>query len=154
MKLSAKQERRIVASAAEANAKARARDALRAAVWMPHAGHFICGMYCSFHLNTYVNGYIVSTVGEYRPATGRGGLPRLDSDPPREIGSGRLYETMVFHGMATDWSDETPTSERCCPYAMTDADNIDFAAYNKPGDAYAGHIKMLGKYAKAKRGGG
>lgn len=36
-------------------------------IWQPHAGHFIGGRYCKFFLNTYVNGYIVSTVGEYFP---------------------------------------------------------------------------------------
>ena len=34
-------------------------------IWMGHAGHFILGHKCRFHLSTYVNGYIVSTVGEY-----------------------------------------------------------------------------------------
>ncbi len=36
-------------------------------IWMPHAGHLCVGNWCRFHLNTYVNGYIVSTVGEYFP---------------------------------------------------------------------------------------
>lgn len=36
-------------------------------IWMPHAGHFCGGNECRFRLNTYVNGYIVSTVGEYLP---------------------------------------------------------------------------------------
>ncbi len=36
-------------------------------IWMPHAGHLCVGDRCKFHLNTYVNGYIVSTVGEYFP---------------------------------------------------------------------------------------
>lgn len=36
-------------------------------VWMPHAGHLCVGHMCRFRLNTYVNGYIVSTVGEYFP---------------------------------------------------------------------------------------
>jgi hypothetical protein len=36
-------------------------------IWMPHVGHFILGHQCRFHLNTYVNGYIVSTVGELWP---------------------------------------------------------------------------------------
>ena len=33
-------------------------------IWMPHAGHFCAAHRCRFHLNTCVNGYIVSTVGE------------------------------------------------------------------------------------------
>jgi hypothetical protein len=36
-------------------------------IWMPHAGHLCVSNKCRFHLNTYVNGFIVSTVGEYWP---------------------------------------------------------------------------------------
>jgi hypothetical protein len=36
-------------------------------IWMPHAGHLCIAYMCRYHLNTYVNGYIVSTVGEYLP---------------------------------------------------------------------------------------
>lgn len=36
-------------------------------IYMPHAGHFCGSDDCRFHLNTYVNGYIVSTIGEYWP---------------------------------------------------------------------------------------
>ncbi|MCH7681711.1 hypothetical protein IID10_20485 [candidate division KSB1 bacterium] len=32
-------------------------------IWMPHVAHFICGKDCKFHLATYFNGYIVSTIG-------------------------------------------------------------------------------------------
>jgi len=39
-------------------------------IWMPHAGHLIVSSDCRFHLNTYVGGYIVSTVGEYFPDEG------------------------------------------------------------------------------------
>lgn len=36
-------------------------------VWMPHPGHYIRANDCKFILNTFLNGYIVSTVGEYFP---------------------------------------------------------------------------------------
>lgn len=36
---------------------------------MPHAGHLCVGHMCRFHLNTYVNGYIISTVGELWPGS-------------------------------------------------------------------------------------
>jgi hypothetical protein len=36
-------------------------------IWMPHAAHFCAAHMCRFHLSTYVNGYIISTVGEYLP---------------------------------------------------------------------------------------
>ena len=57
-------------------------------IWMPHAGHLCVGHMCRFHLNTYVNGHIVSTVGEYWPdaevrrmfVEHRGTFPRLYFD--------------------------------------------------------------------------
>jgi hypothetical protein len=33
--------------------------------WFGHAGHFVCGNKCRFHLCTQVGRYLVSTVGEY-----------------------------------------------------------------------------------------
>lgn len=88
-------------------------------VWMPHAGHYILGDRCKFHLNTYVGGFIVSTIGElwndqavrrihadvhdrswYVANQHRKGddfdaayFKRFGYD---EIGADRRYETMVF----------------------------------------------------------
>lgn len=59
-------------------------------IWMPHAGHFCGANECNFRLNTYVGGYIVSTVGEYCP------IIKLGKSTFEEIGRNRLYETMVF----------------------------------------------------------
>jgi hypothetical protein len=57
-------------------------------IWMPHAGHFCASHRCRFHLNTYVNGYIISTVGELdwdsnikrAFAANRGRWPKLEID--------------------------------------------------------------------------
>ena len=106
-------------------------------VWMPHAGHFICGYKCQFRLNTYVNGYIVSTVGEYVPSDW-GNKSGFDT-----IGCDRLYETMVFKAIKS--------SHKCCPYKQATGSNIDFAGYNKPEAAYKGHLKMLAKYRRRAR---
>lgn len=125
---------------------------------MPHAGHFVCGRDCSFHLNTYVNGYIVSTVGEYQPSTVfeevkmkvNGKMvthdvhrARREDDPPAEIGHKRLYETMVFAGKRS--------TEKCCPYVAKRWKDLDFAGYNDAGAAYQGHLKMVKKWS-TKRG--
>lgn len=130
--------------------------------WMPHAAHFICGRSCAFHLATHVNGYIISTVGEYHPSTSRdargdlrmapggGILARRDGEKPEEIGAGRLYETMVFRARKMEWAEVTKPEDRCCPYEIVSGDNIDFAPYNHPGDAYAGHLKLVKKYARVK----
>lgn len=129
---------------------------------MPHPGHFICSNQCRFILNTWVNGYIVSTVGEYFPssdvrkilANSRGikiedkgdywdadYMQKIGFEP---IGLDRLYETMVFKAKKS--------KEKCCPYVMrTPAREIDFAGYNDPGEAYRGHLKMCNKYDRIKK---
>lgn len=135
-------------------------------IWMPHAGHFILGDECRFHLNTYVGGYIVSTVGEYWPDSevrkihaqvmgkkiaGRG--DEWDANYMREfgftaIGLNRLYETMVFKARRANHNGE---DWQCCPWEMVNPDNVDFAAYNTATDAYKGHLKMCRRWAKRRR---
>lgn len=56
-------------------------------VWMPHAGHLIIGDMCKFHLNTYVNGYIVSTLGELW----------LEVDSRRLLAESRIYRPKLFY---------------------------------------------------------
>jgi len=109
-------------------------------IWMPHAGHFICSSRCQFRLNTYVNGYIISTVGEYVPST-RTYSDEAD-DKFEKIGFDRLYETMVFKAKKSNF--------KCCPYEMVDPTGIEMAGYNEASDAYKGHLKLVNKYAKAK----
>ena len=120
--------------------------------WMPHAGHFICGNDCQFHINTHVNGYIISTVGEYVPDSAireiRGRQTALIGDAEKydygfkEIGVGRTYETMVFKAKKS--------KNRCCPYEMVSGDDIDFSGFNDPGKAYLGHLRMVSKWKKMK----
>ena len=124
-------------------------------VWMPHAGHFILGYKCRFRLNTYVNGYIISTVGEYIPDGAvidicRPEFKHLKGDAKEyayqkkygceEIGCGRKYETMVFMGQRS--------SHKCCPYGVAEFSELDFAGYSTPEDAYKGHMKMCLKFDK------
>ena len=126
--------------------------------WMPHAGHFICAKYCRFHLNTYVGGYIVSTVGEYVPdsevreifATARGislegrGDERLADYMEKigyeELGYQRLYETMVFKAKKSD--------NKCCPYTASNWMEEDTEGYNTAEDAYKGHLRMCKKWGR------
>lgn len=129
--------------------------------WMPHAGHFICSSHCRFKLNTHVNGYIISTVGEYVPdsqvrrihrevhgwdLTLKGDAEEYDYIQKTggvegygdEIGCDRKYETMVFVAQKS--------KRKCCPYEMKSPSNIDFAGYMKAEEAYKGHMKMVKKY--------
>jgi hypothetical protein len=115
-------------------------------VWMPHPGHFICAYRCQFHLNTYVGKYIVSTVGE---------MPYLNEEMKaitmkfrpnanktfEEIGSERLYETMVFKA-------RKDSKNKCCPYDAIVSEEVDFAGYNTAEEAYKGHMKLCAKWSK------
>lgn len=132
-------------------------------VWMPHAGHLIVGNDCRFHLNTMVNGFIVSTVGEYlpdsdtrdmlathrgKPLEGRGDARRADwmrKFGYEKIGCDRLYETMVFKATAS------AADQQCCPFSMESGENVDFEGYNDPAEARCGHMRMCDKYAAIKR---
>lgn len=105
-------------------------------VWMPHAGHFICGARCQFKLNTRVGKYIISTVGGLTPLSN-------DDGPFEKIGLDRLYETMVF--------DAVKSKEKCCPYRMKTPTELDFEGYNDSGKAYKGHMKMCLKWAKKQK---
>ena len=126
-------------------------------VWMPHAGHFICSNECQFHLNTYVGGFIVSTVGEYFPSddvreilaksrgvvlTGKGDHRRAQYMKKigfEEIGFQRKYETMVFRAERS--------SDSCCPFRVADFSELDSRGYNDPGEALAGHMELCEKWA-------
>lgn len=95
-------------------------------IWHGKPGHFVAAYACCFRLHTTVGKYRVSTVGCYHPA----------DDPqgePHEVGSGRLYETMVFqnasHGEPDEWCE------------------LDSAAYSTDDEAENGHYVMCGKWA-------
>lgn len=129
-------------------------------IWMPHAGHFICGRDCIFHLTTYVGGYIVSTIGEFWPdsrireinaqvcgKTIKGRGDEWDANYFKEfgweeLGPGRTYETMVFKAK------RAPSEEICCPWRMDCGSEQDFAGYNDANAATAGHMAMCAKWSK------
>jgi hypothetical protein len=125
---------------------------------MPHPGHLIISFDCRFHMNTYVNGYIVSTVGEYFPcdgtreilATSRGVTLQGRGDERKadymkkigfeDLGFGRKYETMVFKA--------EESKDKCCPWTASSFEELYIKGYNDPGDAYAGHLNICEKYDK------
>ena len=130
-------------------------------VWMPHAGHFILGHRCQFKLNTYVGGYIVSTIGElwneqwvrrihaevfdvewYAKNKDKIGdtfdRVYMEKFGHEDVGLDRKYETMVFPASKSQHS--------CCPYEMN-GDELDFDAYNRAEDAFRGHYRLCKKWA-------
>lgn len=112
---------------------------------MPHPGHFICASDCMFRRNTYVNGFIVSTVGElkgsdYEKLAGR---KATHAELYRTLGiePDSFYETMVFKA--------TKSKHKCCPYvADVSAGEQECVRYADEGAAVEGHAKLVKKYAK------
>ena len=100
-------------------------------VWMPHVGHFIMGHECRFRLNTYVGGYVVSTVGE---------LPHHHKEGFENVNFDSKYETMVFKAEKRD--------DECCPYEAIVSDNVDIDTYNEAGAATKGHMKLCKKWSR------
>jgi hypothetical protein len=103
-------------------------------IWMPHPAHFCGAESCRFRMATYVNGYIVSTIGEWF---------LKDKTEKQEIGLNRFYETMVFKAIKSDC--------KACPYEIESGCEIDIEGYNEPEEAFEGHYKMCEKYDKTKR---
>lgn len=130
-------------------------------IWMGHPGHFICSRDCRFKLNTYVGGYIVSTVGElWLPRSSREIHAEI-YDPTwlaankhllgdmfdheymkkfgyEDIGCDRKYETMVFKARKSD--------HKCCPYEADVRHEMDMMGYNKPEEAFKGHMALCEKW--------
>jgi len=132
-------------------------------VWMPHVGHFILGHRCRFRLNTYVGGYIVSTVGElwnsqdvrriraeiwditwYEQNKDKMGDEFDDSYMEKfgyeEVGFQAKYETMVFRAGKSDIG--------CCPYKVLDWDGVDSAVYQTAEKARKGHYRLCKKWSQ------
>lgn len=121
--------------------------------WFGHAGHFICGQWCRFHLCTLVGDYLVSTVGLYVHPRHSGGSERSEAEwlaanpNGEEIGCGRFYETMVFRAGAPC------AAEGCeCGIPAIASSELDFEGYVTAGAAAAGHLALCEKWASpAKR---
>lgn len=104
-------------------------------IHMPHPGHFICAYECRFRMNTWVNGYIISTIGEMIRKQ-----PVKDEEfKYDEVGYNRLYETMVFKS-------EPKLEVACCPYRVADFSELECVGYNSDILAFAGHYAMCEKY--------
>lgn len=136
-------------------------------VWMPHAGHYILGDKCRFVLNTYVGGYIVSTIGElWQDQSSRRIHAQVHDDVYHttwykenqhlkgdyfdaaymkqygfgDLGAGeRKYETMVFPAKKS--------SHGCCPWEMVSGSDVDFRGYEDAKDARLGHMELCKKWA-------
>lgn len=138
----------------------------RAMQWYGKAAHFIGGNHCRFHMATKVGGYIVSTIGELWWERSSREIHAQISDPKwsadnrqrkgddfdaayfkrfgyETIGCDRKYETMVFV------AGPPCKSEECnCGVPRISGSELDFGAYNTAGEATAGHMRLVKKWAK------
>jgi hypothetical protein len=103
--------------------------------WYGMAAHFIGASDCLFHMATEIGGYMISTVGDYRPRECDGSRGDRTS-----IGFGRDYETFVF---------KTSGRECGCGCCMPGLDlcEIDSEPANDPATARINHMAMCEKYA-------
>ena len=117
--------------------------------WFGTPGHFICAAWCRFHLCTKVGPWLVSTVGEYVHPRHSKGNEEDETEwltknwPGEDIGIGRKYETLVFRA-----GKRCKLPECGCRQPAIDGSEVDFAAYNKRGDAAKGHLRLCRKYAR------
>jgi hypothetical protein len=115
-------------------------------------------------MNTYVGGYIISTVGEYVPDSQVRMIHRqvhgwpmdLKGDDEEadflrrtkggeDIGCGRKFETMVFKAKLFKIKKGSKT---CCPYRQVSGGSVDCVGYNRPEEAFEGHMKLCEKWSR------
>lgn len=133
--------------------------------WFGHAGHFICGQSCRFHLCTQVGDFLVSTVGEYWPERPVREIHADVADPAwlranrhlrgdefdaaymkrfgyEAVGYNRLYETMVFR------AGKPCSSRKCgCGLPQISGHELDFEGYMTAAAATRGHMALCEKWA-------
>lgn len=141
---------------------------------LPHPGHLVIAPECEFFLNTYLgNGYLVSTVGEWRMDEGVQRAIAPIHDPVwfdehqhlqgdawkyayqrrfgfKEIGADRLYETMVFEAQAVTPDMMKNGSTVCCPWIQHSGNNLDMDGYNDAAAARLGHWALCERWADGK----
>lgn len=94
-------------------------------IWMPHPGHFSGAYDCQFRLCTFVNGFIISTIGEYHPDRPKHTLGTGDRD---------YYETMVFRAVKSK-------NDACgCEYRIDSGLELACKRYSTGKKAKNGHM--------------
>jgi hypothetical protein len=98
-----------------------------------HPGHFVCADRCLWHLHTEVQGFKVSSVGDFRPQLGKQAdfVGKLE-----QLGAGYFYESHVY---ALD----------AVGRELTPGVPIETRAYQTASEAEAGHAELVDKYERA-----
>lgn len=105
----------------------------------PRASHFIGSESCSFGMTTVVNGYIVSSVGDYRSAAYGGERQTLGA------GDDDFYETYIFKPGGYCEIEGCHCGGIPRPVTWTEIDGKRFATESECRD---GHAAFVEKYAK------
>lgn len=136
---------------------------------MPHVAHLCVGHWCRFHLATYVNGHIVSTVGEYLPDRDcrrhmlewefKSPFSRKKREEAEKVLSqeGDAFDRYYLHffgyeEIGCNRKYETMVfaaekrDEECCPYDALVEFCVDSMGYNCPGEATRGHYAICDKF--------
>lgn len=111
--------------------------------WFGVSGHLCVAHDCLYHLATEIKGFLISTVGNYRPRVGRD-CRREGLRPMEEIGVDRFYETMVFKTV----------NGRCdcgCGLPKIDLNHVEMIPAASPSKADRNHLKACRRYAKRER---
>lgn len=99
--------------------------------WYGYAGHFIGGSSCAFHLSTGIPGFLISTVGDYRPG-------RTEKRETLGAADDSFFETFVFKCEGED-ANGNP---------IINYSEIDGNRYADSLSAERGHYEFCEKYAE------
>jgi len=105
--------------------------------WFGYGAHLCVGPWCRFHMATLVGGYMVSTVGDYRPPH----ASEKDCPAMREIGCNRMFETFVFRASPSKATRCKIVDCLCQMPALESFSEIYSLAANTAGDATKNHRK-------------
>lgn len=100
--------------------------------WYGYAGHFSGGSACAYHLCTRIGGFLISTLGDYRPPS-RGGKRQLLG-----LANDSWFETFVFHCEGEDENGDP---------IVPSFNEIDSRRYGTSIEAERGHYEFCQKYA-------
>ncbi len=103
--------------------------------WYGFPGHYMYAHRCSYHLNTRIGAFLISTVGAMRNETGDAYAPLLF------CGESTFFETLVFD---CDGEDKFGNP------ILKSMSAIDEEYYSESMHAERGHYKMCDRYAEGK----
>jgi hypothetical protein len=104
-------------------------------IWHGQAGHFVCWRRCVWHLCTEVNGYVISTLGEFFPDMHHDNLGEME---PMGLTPNEMYESMVFEVMG-----------HChcgCGHPTISGSELVTQRYKTPLEARLGHMALIEEY--------